>query len=138
MRRDPADLDRIFVYLADGTFVCVAEDPARTGADRMAIANAMKAEWNSANREARARARELAKRHRPERSMADVLDHAERKAGRVVALPRKGEAHDTPALREAARAAEAAEAADKADAATERPSQSKVMAGARRLFLEEE
>ena len=138
VRRDPADLDRIFVYLADGTFVCVAEDPARTGADRMAIANAMKAEWNSANREARARARELAKRHRPERSMADVLDHAERKAGRVVALPRKGEAHDTPALREAARAAEAAEAADKADAATERPSQSKVMAGARRLFLEEE
>ena len=30
IRRDAADLDRIFVYREDGTFVCIAEDPART------------------------------------------------------------------------------------------------------------
>ena len=88
VRRDPADLDRIFVYQADGTFVCVAQDPARTGADRAAVAAAMKRAYNERGRRARARARELAKRHRPERAMVDVLDKAAEDAERVVALPR--------------------------------------------------
>ena len=110
VRQDPADLDRIFVYLADGTFVCVAEDPARTGANRATVAQAMKRSASTRDREARARARDLAKRHRPERAMDDVLAKAAAEAERVVALPRKAHAHETPALREAARAAEAADA----------------------------
>ena len=50
---DPADAGRLHVYLADGSFVCVAVCPALTGDDQGAIAAAMKAEWNDANREAR-------------------------------------------------------------------------------------
>ena len=145
VRRDPADLDRIHVYLPapgdaerPGAFLCVAEDPARTGADRMEIAAAMKRAYNDRSREARKWARDLAKRHQPERAMADVLAKAAAEAERVVALPRKNETHETPALREAAHAAEAADAADAEAAVTERPAQSRVMAGARRLFLEEE
>ena len=38
IRRDPADPDQIFVYREDGTFICVAEDPGRTGADRAGAA----------------------------------------------------------------------------------------------------
>ena len=138
VRHDPADLDRIFVYRADGTFVCLAEDPARTGADRAAIAGAMKETWNARNRAARKRARDLKRRHRPEQSMDDVLAHAEREAGKVVALPHRGTAHKTPALSEASRAAKAADAADERATAPERRTNAKVMAGARRLFMEEE
>ena len=140
VRRDPADLDRIFVYDAGGAFVCVAQDPARTGADRAAIAAAMKNAGNKRDRTARARAREFAKRHRPERSMDDALAHATREAGRVVALPRKGAAHETPALTEAARAAKAAEAAD-AEAAPIPPgvrTARKRIAAANRRFMEED
>ena len=116
---DPADAGRLHVYLADGSFVCVAVCPALTGDDQGAIAAAMKAEWNDINREARKWARDLAKRHTPERAMVDVLAKAVAESERVVALPRKGEEHDTPALREAARAVEAA---DKADARKARDS----------------
>ena len=122
VRHDPADTGRLHVYRADGSFVCVAEDPARTGADRMAIAGQMRAAWNEASRGARATARDLAKRHRPEQAMADVLARAAETAEGVVALPRESETHETPALREAARAAEAADAADQeAEAPAPRP-----------------
>ena len=112
VRHDPADLDRLFVYRADGGFVCVAVDPARTSTDRAAVARAMTRAYSERSREARAKARDLAKRHRPERAMADVLDKAAENAGRVVMLPRDGETYETPALRQAARAADAAAARD--------------------------
>ena len=111
VRRDPADPSRIHVYRADGGFVCVAEDPARTGADRAAIAARMKATANAANRTARKRARDLARREHPETAMDEVLAHAAAKASKVAALPRPGTAHETPALAEAARAADAAHGA---------------------------
>ena len=95
IRRDPADPDRIFVYRPKrddpeqlGEFVCVAKNPARTGADRAAIACQMTAAWNAANREARQRARDLIRRRRPDRAMDDVLAHAAAEASRVVSLPR--------------------------------------------------
>ena len=127
VRHDPADLDRLFVYRADGGFVCVAVDPARTSTDRAAVARAMTRAYNERSRATRAHARDLAKRHRPERAMADVLDKAAENAGRVVTLPRlarsargsdtarlrrDGETYETPALRQAARAADAAAARD--------------------------
>ena len=141
VRHDPADLDRIHVYREDGTFVCVAEDPARTGADRAEIAARMKADYSEHGREARKRARELAKLHRPERSMDDVLAHSTREAGQVTALPRKGDAHETPALAEAARAAKAAEEADAEAAPTPqrvRSARARVAAANRRFMEEDE
>ena len=138
---DPADAGRIHVYrphpAGEGfVFVCVAVCPALTGDDRAAIAGQMTADWNGANREARKWARDLAKRYRPETAMNDVLDHAKRKAGRVVALPGKGRAHETPALAEAAKAAKAAGRADAAKKAPPARKQS-LAAIAGRLYLEE-
>ena len=118
-------------------FVCVAVCPALTGDDQAEIAARMVAEWKSANKAARKWARDLKKRHRPESAMDDVLDHARDKAGRVIALPRKAHAHETPALKEAARAAEAAAAIDSDDAATPRPMR-KALAAAGHFFDEEE
>ena len=118
-------------------FVCLAEDPGRTGADRAAIAAAMKGDHSKRDRAARARAREFAKRHQPARSMQDVLAHATRAADRVVALPRRGDAHETPALTEAARAAEAADKAAAKATAPAPPAKAKLMAGVRWLTQEE-
>ena len=111
LRRDPTDLGRIHVYLHDGpeagAFLCIAEDPARTGMDRAKVAAQMKANAKAVDREAREWARGLKRLHRPETMMDDVLAHAASEAGRVVMLPRKGTTHQTPALTEAARATEA-------------------------------
>ena len=149
--QDPADLDRIHVYRTlpgdpeqRGEFVCVAEDPARTGADRAAIAAAMKRTHNERSRAARAHARDLAKRHQPERAMEDVLARAAEDAEGVVALPRKGETHETPALREAAHAADAADKADarkarafNEGAATPLPKRKTALAAAMQFYQEE-
>jgi len=90
IRRDASDLDRIFVYLACGTFVCVAEDPTRTGADRAIIAARMTKSYKASRRAARKRARNLMTRQKPGDTMDQVLAHAGTEAGRVVALPSHG------------------------------------------------
>ena len=133
---DPTRPGRIHVYHGKA-FVCVAVCPALTGDDQAEIAARMVAEWKGANKAARKWARDLKRRHRPESAMDDVLDHARDKAGRVVALPRKPHAHETPALKEAARAAEAAAAIDSDDPATPRPMR-KALAAAGHFFDEEE
>ena len=73
--------------------------------------------------------------------MDRMLAHAAEEAENVVALPRRGEAHETPALAEAARAADAAEAKgprEGTSAAPPRPNRrNRVLAAAGRLYLEE-
>ena len=102
----------------------------------------MKRSASARDRKARAMARDLARRHRPERAMDDVLARAAEDAGRVVALPRKARAHETPALTQAARAAEAAEAAEaQADApapAGVRAARKRIAAANRRFMEEDE
>lgn len=139
--QDPADLGRIHVYreTADGkrgAFVCVAEDPARTGIDRAAVAAQAKALARRADNEARSRAADLKRRRKPETAIDDVLAHSAAEAERVVALPRRSEDHETPALAEAARAAKAADEAD-APAAPSRRSARQRIAAANRRYLEE-
>ena len=114
VRFDPAP-GRLHVYSADGRYICIAEDPSVTGADRAAVAAGARAAARAADTAARAAARELAARHRPEAAMDDVLAHAQAEAGRVVALPRRGAAHETPALVEAAQAADASARAEALD-----------------------
>ena len=138
IRRDAADPDRIFVYREDGTFICVAEDPGRTGADRAAIAARMTANYKASRKAARKRARDLVKRRHPERSMDKVLAIAKVEAGRVVALPHYGKGLQTPALTQAGRAAKAADKADKAAASPKSSATSASLAAAGALFLKHE
>ena len=101
IRRDAADPDRILVYREDGTFVCLAEDPGRTGADRAAIAASMTANHKANRRAARKRTCELIERQSPEGTMDQVLAQPGIEAGPVVALPSHGMGHQTPALTQA-------------------------------------
>ena len=138
IRRDAADPDRIFVYREDGTFICVAEDPGRTGADRAAIAACMTANYKASRKAARKRARDLVKRQRPGDTMDQVLARAGIEAGRVVALPHYGKGLQTPALTQAGRAAKAADKADKAAASPKSSVTSASLAAAGALFLKHE
>ena len=110
VRLDPADPARLFVFALDGAFLFMAEDPERSGADQAAIASVAKAKARKADGKSRRHARVLKKQHKPERAMDDVLDAADGQASNVIALPRPGEVHETPALKQAARAANARDA----------------------------
>ena len=114
IRLDPGDYGRIHVFAREGDrlrFVCVAEDPLRTGIDREAVAREARRRWHAANREARRIARELSAATGPEVAIDAVLEHATRQAERVVAFPGRSEAHRTVELDAAVEAAEAASAA---------------------------
>ena len=109
VRLDATDAGRIHVYAPDGTFICIAEDPMKTGLDRAEVAARAKALSAREDASARKRARRLAKERKPETAMDDALGRATQDAGRVVAMPRRSREHETPALAAAGKAAEAAE-----------------------------
>ena len=138
IRRDAADPDRIFVYLACGIFVCVAEDPGRTGADRAAIGVRMTESYRASREAARKRARDLMKRQKPGDTMDQVLTLAGVEAGTVVALPSKGKNHQTPALTQAGHVAKAADKASKAATSSKHTTTSASLAAAGALFLIDE
>ena len=107
VRHDPADPARLYVFTLEGSFLCIAVDPERCGADRTEIAAQAKAGARRADSAAREGARDLARTHGPEGAMDAVLADARTQAGNVIALPRAGAAHETQALRQAGRAADA-------------------------------
>jgi len=118
VRREPADYGRVYVFqFVDeeraGPFVCIAEDPARTGVDREEVAREAKRLAREADREARKWARDLAKSRSPATAIDDVLAHAAAGAQAVVAFPAPAETHTTEMIEASA---EAADALDEADA----------------------
>ena len=138
IRRDAADPDWIFAYRKDGKFVCVAEDPGRTGAARAAIAAHMTANYKASRKAARKRARDLMKSQKPGDTMDRVLAHAGIEAGCVVALPSQGKGHQTPALTQAGRAAKAVDKASKAATSSKHTATNASLAAAGALFLKDE
>ena len=138
LRRDPADAGRIHVYREDGSFVCVAENPAHTGADQAAIAAAMTADYREHRRAARKRARDLAQRTDPDGAADRALANAAAQAAGVIAFPKAGQAHKTPALAQAGLAAKAAGKAGKAKAPQAATGMSPALAAAGALFVKDE
>ena len=115
VRQDPGDWGRIWCFTeADASgaheFICVAQDPARTGIDRREVAVAAKRNWAARNAAERKRARQLAAEHDPAAAIEAVLATATRDAGKVVALRPRPDQHRTAAT-DAAADAEAADAA---------------------------
>jgi putative transposase len=109
VRFDAADAGRIIVHDLAGAFVCVAEDPERTGASRAEIAAKARTAQQQIDRTFREAARIAKRTHRPERSIAEILDDATTRARANLAVIPAIE-HDSAALREAAKAADALEA----------------------------
>lgn len=106
IRLDPNDLGRLIVRV-DGEFVCVAVNAARLGHQRAEVAahgRAMQAkEISEQKRQLKAMKRGLPS---TDEMVRDLLMSRAEAAGRLAHLPKRADAYDTPALREAARAAE--------------------------------
>ena len=122
VRRDPASPDRIYVFtlrdapgVRGGEFICIAEDPGRTGADRRRIAVAAKAAWRARNRDERRLARDMRTAGSPAAPIGTVLDLAAAAASKVTALPHRGGEHTSDGLEAARRAARASEQASRRD-----------------------
>lgn len=103
-RLDPLDLGRLYLFDAAGGFVCVAEDPNRTGVDRQLIATLARKKGEEEAKRARAEAKARAKR-------ADIDDLAQEiqaarveVADKLAALPKQETHYSTPALEAATEA----------------------------------
>lgn len=102
---DAADAGRVVVRELDGKFICVAEDPERTGRSRAELAAEATAVARRIDAASRALTRHFKRVHRPELTTGEVLDAA------VARLQASGEAaplglvHSSSALEEAAKAA---------------------------------
>ncbi len=147
VRLDETDAGRIHVYGPDGAFICIAEDPLKTGLDRAEVAARAKALAAREDAAARKRASGLRRKRKPETAMDDVLGRATEDAGRVVAMPRRSQEHDTPALAASAKAAAASAGQQATMAASDRRQGMKsasggtsrsVMDAMRRVYLEED
>ena len=120
-------------------FVCIAEDPLRTGIDREEVARQARLLAREADREARKWARDLARSRTPVAAIDDVLDHAAEQAAQVVSFPAPPRSTGSDGV-DAALAAQ--DAADEADAPREQRQtgtggRARVLAAMRRFHREE-
>lgn len=104
IKLDPTDLGRIYVFNEDGAFLCIAEDPKRTGMDRREVAAKAKALQQEHLRQAKEHVRAVTRRANTDDVVGEILRHRAAEAGKLAALPRPGIATTTPGI-EAAQAA---------------------------------
>ena len=105
VRFDESDVGLVFVFDADGGFLCQAECPEITGVSREEVAARMTAHQKAKLAEAKTVLRQAKKTARPGDIAEEILAKASRDAGRVVALTRSGSNYETPGLAAAADAA---------------------------------
>lgn len=104
---DPTDLGTVYVYRLEGEFLCVAQDPERTGIDRAEIAARAKAIQKNIMQEGARELRKTAKKVGAERAFEEILLHRESLIANVTELPRRSESFVTDALEQAGIAADA-------------------------------
>ena len=110
VRRDPGDWGRIYVFEITGRFICVAEDPNRTGIDRAEVAARAKARAARQDAAARKLARTFKSNENVSGIMDEILQDAAARAGNVMAFPAPMKPHESAGL-------DAADAAQKPTAA---------------------
>ena len=97
LRRDPADLGRVYVYSADGEFVCRAEAPELLGISRQAAAAAAhhhQKQFLAAQKAELAAARRAVK----ENIGQAILQHQIATSENLAVFPQPGTDYSTPAL----------------------------------------
>lgn len=98
VRYDPADMGAIFVFDADGNFLCRAFAPERLNVSREAAARGARHMQRQVVKTAKAEIRRLKKRYTPERIAEEIVAQSASAAGRVTAFPRPAVSHETDAL----------------------------------------
>ncbi len=105
LRYDDADVGRVYVFDADGPFICRAEAPEVTGVSRPAVAAARKGHQKKVMREGLRELKAKTKGARVEDIVGEIMAHGAAKSARLVAFPRARTPHETDDLMAAARAA---------------------------------
>lgn len=99
VRRDVADIGRVYVYNLAGAFVCMAEAPEVLGISRAEVAAVATAEQKKRKAADRVATKEFTRGFNKDIARA-VLDHRIREAANVIALPARAVEYSTAALRE--------------------------------------
>lgn len=107
VKKDETDLGTIHLFAEDGTFICNAQDPLRTGIDQAEVASTVNARSKKLMREGAKELKSLARKQAVAEINERILEHGEAKIANIVNLPRRTEEYTTPALDEAALAVKA-------------------------------
>lgn len=109
IKLDPTDLGTIYLFNEDGKFICVAQDPARTGIDRTETAAKLKNRHKKLVREGQKELKRNAREQALDDINEEILAHRESKIANIIELPKRTEEHRTTGLDEAAQAVLAAD-----------------------------
>ena len=108
---DPTDYGYIYVYKPSGEFICVAQDPTRTGIDRAELASRAKAIQKQIMNEGAKVLRKQARQLGAEKAFEEILEYREKllteRTAKVTTLPQRTETYTTEALQQAGLAADA-------------------------------
>lgn len=101
---DEHDVGAIYVFAAEGGFLCKAMAPEIAGVPRREVAIRRKAKQKATMAEGKKALKAAASRAKTKDIAAEILRDAEVRAGTLVAFPRPTIEHETPALEAAAQA----------------------------------
>ena len=101
---DESDVGLVYVFAAEGGFLCKAMAPEIAGVSRRDVAVRRRAKQKAAIAGAKKTLKAVARRAKTKDIAAEILRDAEVRAGTLVAFPRPGLEHETPALEAAAEA----------------------------------
>ncbi|HHL33131.1 MAG TPA: hypothetical protein ENJ30_02060 [Desulfobulbaceae bacterium] len=104
VKLDPADLGTIFLFDEEGAFLCVAQDPMRTGLDRSETAAKLKNRQKEIIRKGAKALKKLAREQALDDIHEEVLAFREAKIANIIDLPKRSEEYSTTALEEAGKA----------------------------------
>jgi transposase len=102
---DEHDYGHVYVFAADGEFICRAFDPQRTGISRAEVAAQRRKIQRQVIKAGKAELVKIAREARTKDIVQDILQDRAAKAGKLAHLPPRAEAYITNALTEARRAA---------------------------------
>lgn len=111
VRLDVEDEGRVVIYSADTKdFICVAEDPTLTGADRKEIANRARHVQAAKLKELKTQQKAAKAAHNPDKLGSDILGHAAQSASKVAPIRAPYVETSSPSLERAREAAAALDA----------------------------
>ena len=109
VRVDPVDRGIIYVFdLSTNAFICVAQDPERTGADRQKIATEARSRARRHDAKSRIESRDLIEKVQPDMLTQKLYDESKRQAEKIIAFPGKKKARTSSMIEAATNAATAA------------------------------
>lgn len=126
LKRDEADLGRLYVYDVDGGFICIAQAPELTGISRAEAATAAKRHQREFIR--RQSAEFIKYKKSVKENIAEVvLEHRIEQSEQVTALPHRADPYTSAGLEAAGKAARAGDAPQAAEPTeTERAAQAEL------------